>query len=94
MNEKKYDFGDETQLYYELVYDAFEDALCLLWERGEHDQREEDLNKQWKIIQPFLKDAFVKARKWDNYWNPDKWKLPGHLIIKFDNDSELGENYE
>lgn len=62
----KYNFDDETQLYYEWICDMFEDVLRLLWERGEHDQREKDLDIQWKAIQPVLKDAFEKAKKWDN----------------------------
>ena len=60
-----FNFSDETQLYYEHICDIFGDALRLLWERGEHDQRENDLEKQWKAISPILKEAFSKARLYD-----------------------------
>lgn len=65
MSKKEFDFSDETQLYYEWVLDAFEDALKLLWKRGEHDQEEKDLEEQWKAIQPVLKNAFDKAKRYD-----------------------------
>jgi len=65
MSKQEFDFSDETQHYYEWIVDTFEEALKLLWERGEHDQREKDLEKQWKAIQPILKNAFEKAEKHD-----------------------------
>jgi len=59
-------FADEEQLYLEEIQYLFEYALRLLWERGEHDQRENDLDKEWKRLNPVLEAAFKKARQYDS----------------------------
>jgi len=62
----EFDFSDETQLHLEWTLDTFEDALRLLWERGEHDYEEEALSKTWKSLKPVIEDAFKKARLYDS----------------------------
>jgi len=71
----KYDFSDETHLYYEWVFDTFTDATKLIWELGGWDLQDgKDLDTQWEAIQPILKDAFEKAKKWDQ-WSMGHYRM-------------------
>lgn len=78
----KYDFSNDTQHYYEWVFDTFTDATRLVWELGGYElQSGKDLDTQWEAIQPILKDAFEKAEKWDE-WSTGEYRMIGRLKLR------------